>query len=87
MTPGNASGCFRASGFEEFRTPPLTISIDRDLVALRQREAQRLRQQIQLRADEALSEDRARVRYRMEQARRESMEALAEVSGVTAAGL
>ncbi|CAN0068516.1 unnamed protein product [Hapterophycus canaliculatus] len=43
-----------------------------------QREAQRLRQRTFLRADEALSEERARVRGRVEQARREAMEAIAE---------
>ncbi|CAN0010056.1 unnamed protein product, partial [Pylaiella littoralis] len=42
------------------------------------REAQRLRQQTSLRVDEALSEERARVRCRVEQARREAMEAISE---------
>ncbi|CAM9129976.1 unnamed protein product, partial [Scytosiphon promiscuus] len=40
--------------------------------------AQRLRQRTFLRADETLSEERARVRGRVEQARREAMEAVAE---------
>ncbi|CBN78310.1 Novel protein containing IQ calmodulin-binding motif [Ectocarpus siliculosus] len=42
------------------------------------REAQRLRKQASLRADEALSEERARVRGRVEQARRQAMEAIGE---------
>lgn len=51
-----------------------------------QREAQRLRQQTSLRADEALSEERARVRGRVEQARREVMTAISEVPYSSARG-
>ncbi|CAM9546463.1 unnamed protein product [Ectocarpus sp. 4 AP-2014] len=42
------------------------------------REAQRFRKQASLRAEEALSEERARVRGRVEQARRQAMETIGE---------
>eukprot|EP00903_Cladosiphon_okamuranus_P008626 g8272.t1 len=42
------------------------------------KEAQRLRQQTALRADEALNEERARIRCRVEEARREAMGAISE---------
>eukprot|EP00904_Undaria_pinnatifida_P012992 jgi/Undpi1/8823/HiC_scaffold_25.g11285.m1 len=51
------------------------------------REAQRLRKQVSLRADEALSEERARVRCRVEQGRRELMEACAEIGPALAEGV
>ena len=44
-----------------------------------QREAQRLRKQLSVRAEEALSEEKTRARCRVEQGRRELMEACAEV--------
>lgn len=43
------------------------------------RDAQRLREQTSRRADEALSEERSRLRSRVEEVRRETMEAVSEV--------